>query len=67
MPDIDPPDQPLVTRADIDRLVDAIAELTKSVERLAREHQTQVTRTGQLQADIDLIRAAWTRIKPPAA
>jgi hypothetical protein len=34
------------------------------VERQTRELSVQLTRIGQLQADIDLIRAAWAKVAP---
>jgi outer membrane murein-binding lipoprotein Lpp len=54
-------DQPLATKADIERLSREIADLRAAVDRLTREHHAEVTRAGQLQADMDQIRAAWRR------
>jgi hypothetical protein len=56
-------DPPVVTRADIDRLSREIAELRDAVDRLTRAHQIEGTRTGQLQADMDRIRKAWTAMQ----
>jgi hypothetical protein len=56
-------DQLFATRAETDRLAGQIADLRVAVERLAREHQIEVARAGQLQADMDRIRTAWAMLK----
>jgi len=56
-------DPSLATRDDIYRLERQIEALKAALERHDREIQMHVTRMGQLQADIDVIRAAWTKIR----
>jgi septal ring factor EnvC (AmiA/AmiB activator) len=58
------PDQATATRDDVQRLERHIADLKATVARLEHDLQIQFTRTSQVQADIDLIRAAWTMVKP---
>ena len=65
MPASPAPDEPLATRDDLRRLESELAELRDAVARLLREQQVHFTRMAQLQADIDLIRSAWSKIKPP--
>ena len=60
---IPPTDKSPATRDDIQRLERQIAELRSLIERHEREIQLQVTRTGQLQADIDIISGAWAKIR----
>jgi hypothetical protein len=52
------------TRADVERLERQLAELRAAIERHDASLKMGLTRMGQLQADIDLIRAAWTKITP---
>ena len=54
------PQSGVVTRADMERLERQIAELRAMTERHEASLKMGLTRMGQLQADIDLIRAAWT-------
>jgi len=53
-----------VTRTDIERLERQLAELKAAVERHDASLRMGLTRMAQLQADIDLIRAAWTKMTP---
>jgi hypothetical protein len=57
-------DQGLATRDDIERLSRQIAELTAAIERHDKSLQTGLTRMGQLQNDIDMIRSAWAKLTP---
>jgi hypothetical protein len=59
-----PPDGSLAARHEVERLAREIVELKAAVERLERQNLTQITRVGQLQADIDAIRAAWAKFQP---
>jgi hypothetical protein len=52
----------LATRADIERLSQQIADLTAAVERHDKALKTGMTRMGQLQHDIDTVRAAWAKL-----
>ena len=52
------PDQPLATRDDIRRL-------ERLIDELHRQQDVHFTRMAQLQADIDMIRGAWSKVKPP--
>jgi hypothetical protein len=54
----------LATRDDIDRLSRELAEIKAIVERHDASLKMGLTRMGQLQADIDQIRNAWTKLKP---
>jgi DNA-directed RNA polymerase specialized sigma24 family protein len=58
------PDQTPAMPEEIQRLQRQVADLQALVEQHGRDIQMHVTRMGQLQADIDLIRAAWLRIPP---
>jgi len=53
-----------VTRTDIERLERQLAELKAAVERHDASLRMGLTRMAQLQADIDLIRAAWAKTTP---
>jgi hypothetical protein len=57
------PDTPthLPTKADIERLEKAIERLTDEVRT---KLDVQFKRMVQLQADIDLVRAAWVKVEP---
>jgi hypothetical protein len=57
------PGPELATLDDIARLSRQIAELTAAVERHDASLKMGLTRMGQLQADIDLIRGAWAKLK----
>jgi len=57
------PGPELATLDDIDRLSRQIAELTAAVERHDASLKMGITRMGQLQADIDAVRNAWTKTK----
>ena len=62
--DVARPEQSLATRDDIRRLEAMIGALTKTMDRIAHDQDVQFKRIAQLQADIDLIRAAWSQILP---
>lgn len=66
MPAVPPTDSALTTRDDIRRLEELIAALQKAMDRITHDQEVQFKRIAQLQADIDLIRSAWTKI-PPAS
>lgn len=51
------------TRADIYRLERQVADLKAALERYEHELNVQVTRTAQVQADMDLIKSAWSAIR----
>jgi uncharacterized protein YejL (UPF0352 family) len=53
-----------VTRADIERLEKQLADMNAAIERHDASLKLGLKRMGQLQADIDLIRAAWAKITP---
>jgi hypothetical protein len=55
-----PPDHPFATRDDLRRL-----ELL--IEQMRHDLDVQFTRIAQLQADLDLIRGAWAKVKPADA
>lgn len=40
-----------------------LTELQATLDQIARDQQVQFTRIAQLQADIDLLRAAWANIR----
>jgi hypothetical protein len=61
-----PSDQPLVTQDDIRRLEKQIAALQALLDRFGHDQGVQFTRIAQVQADIDLIRGAWTKVTAPA-
>jgi hypothetical protein len=54
------PDSTPATRADIERLERRLDAL---IEEFRKERDMHLKRIGQIQADIDIIRAAWARIK----
>lgn len=51
-----PADQPLATRDDIRRL-------ERLIDEMKRQQDVPFTRIGQLQAHIDLIRGAWSKVE----
>jgi hypothetical protein len=60
-----------ITRSQLDRCIeilnrrtDIINEILRQVEANTRAIDVQFTRMAQMQADIDLIRRAWTKRKP---
>jgi uncharacterized protein YejL (UPF0352 family) len=53
-----------VTRADIERLEKQLADMKAAIERHDASLKLGLKRMGQLQADIDLIRAAWSKVTP---
>jgi len=58
----DPPaDSGLATRDDIRRLEELMGALQKAMERIVHDQEVQFKRIAQLQADIDLVRGAWTK------
>ena len=52
---------PPPSRAEFDRAMDRIDRLSQHLSDVQRELSIQFDRMAQLQADIDLIRAAWTK------
>ena len=54
----------LATREDIDRLSRAIVALTEAVDRHEASLKLGLTRMGQIQAELDLIRSAWAKLTP---
>jgi hypothetical protein len=54
------PESTPATRADIERLERRLDAL---IEEFRKERDMHLKRIGQIQADIDLIRAAWARVK----
>ena len=58
------PDPAPSTDPRIIALEDRIARLEQVVDEQQRELQIQFERISQLQADIDIIRGAWTKLKP---
>ena len=56
----------LATRDDIDRLSRQIAALAAAIDRHDASLKMGLTRMGQLQADIDVIRGAWAKLSPKA-
>ena len=50
-------------RDDIQRLEREIQELRTVLDQHHRELAVQLTRIAQVQADLDLIRAAWTKVR----
>ena len=53
-----------LTRADIERLEKQLADMKAAIERHDASLKLGLKRMGQLQADIDLIRAAWAKLTP---
>jgi len=62
VPAVPPTESALATRDDIRRLEELIAGLQKAMDRIVHDQQVQFTRMAQLQADIDLVRGAWTKM-----
>ena len=54
------PESTPATRADIERLERRLDAL---IEEFRKERDMHLKRIGQIQADIDLTRAAWARVK----
>jgi hypothetical protein len=50
-------------RAELDLLTRAVEKLTERQDETTRELEIQFKRIAELQADIDLIRAAWTKTR----
>jgi len=59
------PPTPVSNRAHIVALEERIQELERVIEQHARDLAVQLQRIGQLQADLDTIRAAWSDTKRP--
>ena len=53
------------SRAEFNRLLERVDALAREVNTAKRELGIQFDRMAQLQADIDLIRAALTKVKLP--
>src|SRR5687768_5136019 len=62
VPAVPPTDSALATRDDIRRLEELIAALQRAMDRIVHDQEVQFKRIAQLQADIDLVRGAWTKI-----
>jgi hypothetical protein len=63
MPSVPPFEEPVVPRDDIRRLEQMITQLATTVDAIKKDQNIQFTRIAQLQADLDLIRAAWGNIE----
>jgi hypothetical protein len=61
VPAVPPTDAVLATRDDIRRLEHLIAALQTTMDRIVHDQEVQFKRIAQLQADIDLVRAAWAK------
>jgi hypothetical protein len=59
-------DYPITTRDDIRHLEQQVAELKAAIDHITHDLHVQFTRIAQLQADNDLIRAAWSKVTAPA-
>ena len=57
------PDSSVAPRDEVRRLEQQLAELRETLAAVLRDQQVQFTRIAQIQADIDLIRAAWSKVK----
>jgi hypothetical protein len=57
----DSPDFAAVTRADLERLERRLDAL---IEEFRKERDMHLKRVAQIQADIDVIRGAWSKISP---
>lgn len=55
------------TRTEFNRLRQEVGELTGRQEAAQRELAIQFQRIAELQAEIDLIRAAWSKLRPKTA
>jgi hypothetical protein len=66
VPAVPPPDSAPATRDDIRRLEDMILALKKEVDRIVHDQDVQFKRIAQLQADLDLVRGAWTKMAAAA-
>jgi hypothetical protein len=56
----------LATREDVRRLEKMLAALQLTIDELRRDQAVQFMRIAQLQADIDVVRGAWSKV-PPAS
>lgn len=64
VPAVPQTDSTPATRDDIRRLEELIAALRVAMERITHDQDVQFKRIAQLQADIDLVRAAWAKRAP---
>jgi hypothetical protein len=55
-----------MTRDDFQRLERLTADLQATLKQIVHDQEIQFTRIAQLQADIDMVRGAWTKLTPPA-
>ena len=62
VPAVPPTDSALATRDDIRRLEELIVALRKAMDRIVHDQEVQFKRIAQVQADIDLVRGAWTKL-----
>ncbi len=53
------------TRAEFEKLTREIRRIDTRQEALSRELEIRVRRIAEVQADIDLIRSAWTKTNKP--
>ena len=58
------PENQFATLDDIRRIERELAEIRKLLEKHTHDLHIQLTRIAQLQGDLDVIRGAWTKIKP---
>ena len=54
-------------RAELDELLKELQKISARQDAMAREQEIQLQRIAELQADIDLIRAAWTKTRNSSA
>ena len=65
MPSAPTPDSSVTPAEVVRRLERQLAELREVLDAVLRDQQVQFTRIAQLQADIDVIRGAWSKLKGP--
>lgn len=53
----------VVTRAEFNRLIARLNERAEIINDLQRHQQVQFQRIAQLQAELDLIKRAWSRLQ----
>jgi len=67
VPAVPPTDFALAIRDDLRRLEDLILAVKKELDRIVHDQDVQFQRIAQLQAEIDLVRGAWTKVTPERA
>jgi hypothetical protein len=65
LPSAPTPDSPVASRDEVRRLEQQLAEIRETLAAVLRDQQVQFTRIAQLQADIDVIRGTWSKLKDP--